>query len=139
MTSWFLVTKKEIWDMVGSPVGHVERFFICDPKTGAKKRMAAAFDDIAVGDRVYGYVSGKGLCTILECSYTKDPRDGTIGIKKLADLPCVITWDELKSDPIITNCKPCRMRCRGSLFDLSASEADAIKQVVIQKNPNLSL
>lgn len=118
------MTNRGVWDLEKAPVGCVEPFLVFDEK-GARHRLQSAYDEIREGDRLWGYVGGRGVVAQLTCTASLHcDRDGaeSICVRKDVQVPTPISFATLKSNPIIAGSRPLRCGCRGTLFELSASE-----------------
>jgi len=132
MRYWFLVTSRDVWDLLKIPNGHVEPFGVYDD-LARRRRHNFAFDEIRKGDRLWGYVGGEdgGVVALMSCVASRHVgQDGEEEIDIRKD-ECVwrIPFSVLKSDPITAEASPVRCGCRGTLFELTGEEFERIGEL----------
>jgi 5-methylcytosine-specific restriction protein B len=96
------------------------------------------------GDWVIGYQAtpDKKIVSLARISGELQPREGgepRIELEWAAPVKNGLTYDELLADPILAKSEPLRSRCQGTLFALSASEADHLFSLLTERNPELPI
>ena len=106
-------------------------------------RLRKNYPLVQPGDLVIGYQAtpDKKIAALARVGRGLAPGDGGelgIELKPLASVENGLTYEELLADPILSKSEPIRLRCQGTLFALSAAEADHLVSLLVERNPEVS-
>ena len=136
---WWLNANPKIWDLEQAPVGSMQKYTSHNEK-GNKRNKYKYFTEVKPGDLLIGYVTSpqKEIIAVLEI--TKGLHESSEGevieFKKLEQLQTPVSYEELKSNPILTACEPI-INNQGSLFALMEDEYEILRAIIDEKNPAL--
>jgi len=139
---WWMATNPDdnAWKLLDQPVG-VEEYCTKFNDNGNAKTSAGAFDEIAVGDWILGYVGGRqcphGVYSLLQCTRAltdKKWRGEEIGphyrFKKVCDLEQYIPWEVFSKNPILQQSHMVSIHNAGSLFGFDAGQQRELLKVL---------
>ncbi len=95
------------------------------------------------GDLVVGYQSepARRVAAIARISgeVRRDRGDvHRVGLECIANLGNGVTYSEILADPVLSRSEPVRLRCQGTLFALSAYEAEYLLAWLSDRNPGIA-
>jgi 5-methylcytosine-specific restriction protein B len=70
--------------------------------------------------------------------YDPQTPESALTVEPISAVKDGITYDELRSDPILAASEPARFRCQGTLFRLTAAEADRMLALLIERESKLA-
>jgi 5-methylcytosine-specific restriction protein B len=105
-------------------------------------RLKRNYPAVRAGDLVIGYESTpvKRVTAIARMTGEFDPDgppEAALSLEHVSSVPDGFTYNDLQSDPILAQSEPARFRCQGTLFELTAVEADRALALLIGSNPSL--
>ncbi len=98
-------------------------------------RLPRNYDEVRVGDAVYGYEATptKALVArarVTRALYTDDEGQRKIGIGDGRKLATPVSWETLRNDPLLGQSQPLSNRMQGTLFRLEPSEIERLEQLI---------
>lgn len=105
-------------------------------------RLRRNYPQVKPGDLVIGYQSApeKRVVALAEVSKgfgVHDGKDPTIEIVPLTRLQNGLSYDELTADPTLKASEPMRFRNQGTLFRLTADEAEHVLSLLAERDPEV--
>jgi len=92
------------------------------------------YEDVQVGDRVFGYEATPTKRVVATATVTRglhDTDDGKkIRIAAGQSIPGGPTWDELKAHPVLSKTEPLLSNMQGTLFRLEPEQADILAELM---------
>lgn len=134
---------RQVWLMVANPTqwswsqlgaeGSIEY------SLGQLKRN---YSRVRAGDLVVGYESSPTQRIVALARVTTEydpdaPPESALVLEPVLDLKDGLTWTELHSDPVLADSEPVRFRCRGTLFGLTAVEADRLLALLLARDARI--
>lgn len=103
-------------------------------------RLQRNYPLVKPGDLVVGYQSTPekrvvALARVSKAFGVHDGKDPTIEIAPLLQVKDGLTYDEVAADPLLKFSEPVRFRNQGTLFALSADEAEHALTLLAERNP----
>jgi len=103
-------------------------------------RIERNFNEIKVGDIVFGYTSSpnmriEAIARVIALSRRKGKQMFKVEPVQRLDSPA--GWAELKDNPTLKHAEPIRSRPQGTLFKLEAAEAAELERLLRSKGNNL--
>ena len=105
-------------------------------------RLQRNYPLVKAGDLVIGYQSTPDKCVVALARVTKGfglhgDKEPTIEIAPVDRVKNGLTYDELAADPTLKVSEPMRFRNQGTLFALTADEAEQALALLTERNPEL--
>jgi 5-methylcytosine-specific restriction protein B len=105
-------------------------------------RLKRNYSLVKVGDLVIGYQSTPdkrvvALARVTNALSAQDGENPTIELTYVAAVHDGLTYDELIADPVLKSSEPVRFRNQGTLFALSADEAEYALALLAERDPAL--
>jgi predicted RNA-binding protein with PUA-like domain len=103
-------------------------------------KISRNYDDIKVGDLVFGYTAGrhKEITAIARVKRLLPAGEAqTFELEPVQRLDFPISWAELKEHPTLKHAEPIRHRAQGTLFKVEAKEAEELKRLLREKGNDL--
>ncbi|HEY9285131.1 MAG TPA: AAA family ATPase [Pyrinomonadaceae bacterium] len=130
---WFMVAqpKRWGWDRLFSE-GRVEFGY------GLLQRN---YPLVRAGDLVVGYHSGpemriKAVAKVAKGFESRDGAEPTIELEPVAQIAAGLTFADLQADRVLSASEPMRFNVRGTLFALTAEEADHLFALLSDRDPS---
>ena len=107
-------------------------------------RLRRNYPHVKIGDLVIGYQSTPdkrvvALARVAQAFGQHGGKDPTIEIEAVASIKNGLTYEELAADRVLTGSEPMRFRNQGTLFRLTADEADYALSLLAERDPNLQI
>jgi 5-methylcytosine-specific restriction protein B len=131
---WFMVANPSLWSW-----SRLRLDGTVDYSLGRLKRN---YPNVRAGDLVVGYESTPTQRVValarITTEYDQDaPAESALVLEHVSDVENGLTWNELQADPILAESEPLRFRCQGTLFGLSAIEADRLLGLLLERDPRI--
>ena len=132
---WFLVANPTHWAW--------SQLFDEGDVTYSFGRLQRNYPEVHAGDLVVGYESTptKRVVALARITDEYDPAalpESALRLEPISRVNNGITFDELRSDPILATSEPVRFRCQGTLFKLTTAEADRMLALLTERQPKLA-
>jgi 5-methylcytosine-specific restriction protein B len=132
--AWFMVANPSHWSW--------ERLFEDGTTNYSFGRLQRNFPKVRAGDLVIGYSATPDKRVVALATVTGEydpdaPDDKALTLEPLGKVANGVTYDELGADPLLAESEPMRMRCQGTLFALTGSEADRLLAELAQRDSRL--
>jgi 5-methylcytosine-specific restriction protein B len=103
-------------------------------------RIQRNYPHVKAGDLVIGYEATPekriaALARVTKGFGVHDGKDPTIELEPLARVENGLSYDELAADRVLKASEPIRFRNQGTLFALTADEADQVLSLLVERNP----
>jgi 5-methylcytosine-specific restriction protein B len=135
---------RQVWFMVASP-SHWSwsQLFTDGTVDYSLGRLKRNFPRVRAGDLVVGYESTptKRVVALARVTGEYDPEapdEQALTLEAIAPVADGLTYEELQTDPVLSDSEPARFRCQGTLFALSTLEADRVLQVLTERDPSVA-
>jgi 5-methylcytosine-specific restriction protein B len=102
-------------------------------------RLQRNYPNVRAGDLVVGYESKptKRIVALARVTAEFDAQEAPhITLEPITPVDNGLTYDELQADPLLAESEPMKSRCQGTLFALSAVEADHLLAVLGERDPS---
>jgi 5-methylcytosine-specific restriction protein B len=134
---WWLNANPKIWNFEERAIGTTQTYTSHNEK-GNKRQKYKYFEEVKPGDLVVGYVTSPqkeiiAICEITKGLYQSEDNE-RIEFKKIEQLKNPISYEELKSNPALSQSEPI-INNQGSLFALSEEEYEIIRAIIDEANP----
>lgn len=132
---WFMVANPQHWAW--------EKLFNDQQVDYSFGRLQRNYPNVRAGDLVVGYESTptKRIVALARVTGEFDP-DGdpasALSLEPVARVQDGPSYDDLKADPLLSQSEPMRFRCQGTLFALTAVEADRLLTQLGSADPQLA-
>jgi len=131
---WWIVANPKEWSW--------ERLFKEKRVSYRYGRLHRNYPQVRPGDLVIGYQSAPEKRVVAPAQVTKgfgvhDRKDPTIEIVPLTRLKNGLSYDELIADRTLKASEPMRFRNQGTLFGLTADEADHVLSLLAERDPEV--
>lgn len=130
---WWLNANPKIWSFSQSAIGEVQSYTMYN-NNGNKRRIFQNFLDAKPGDLVIGYESNPVKQIVATCIVVEGPDDKCLYIQKTGTLANPIDYATIKDCPELADMEYL-VSPQGSLFKLTKSEYDFIRDLIIEENP----
>lgn len=134
-------TEVQYWWVTANPSEWTWDVLFRKKKEGFRRgRIQRNYDEIAVGDIVFGYAGSpkKEITAIARVQQIVSGKDGpSFVLEPVQRIDFPITWAELKEHPNLKQSVPIRHRAQGTLFKLEETEAAELERVLRGKGNNL--
>jgi len=136
---WWITANERIWTWK-TLFEKGEVFF-------SKRRITKNYDKVRVGDFVFGYLAHPhkqivALARVKEELHTR-VEDGKevegILIEPFAELTHPLTWQALTENPLLRESEPVKARAQGTLFRLTAEEAQELVRLLTETGNHVAL
>jgi 5-methylcytosine-specific restriction protein B len=134
---------RRVWWVVANPKEwNWDRLFREKRVSYRYGRLRRNYPHVKVGDLVIGYQSTPdkrvvALARVTEALGEHGGTGPTIEIEAVAPIKNGLTYDELAADRILKASEPMRFRNQGTLFALTADEADHVLSLLAERDPDL--
>lgn len=137
---WWLNANPTIWSINDIQEGDRQTYTTYNERNN-KRRVYKYFEAVKPGDLVIGYESSpskqiKGIFQISQGIHKRSEEGEVIEIELSEKLDYPINWSELASMPALQGCEVF-VNNQGSLFKLTETEFDIIRDVIDSKNIQL--
>jgi 5-methylcytosine-specific restriction protein B len=134
---------QRVWFMVANPSNWAWSQLFSDGSVDySLGRLRRNYERVAAGDLVVGYESTPTKRVVALARVTTEydpdaPPEAAISLEPIHEIADGVTYDELRSDPVLSESEPAQFRCQGTLFALSTVEADRMLSLVADRDPRL--
>lgn len=135
----------QVWLMVANPAQQWSwaQLFVDGTVDYSFGRLKRNFARVRAGDLVVGYESTPTKAVVALARITSEydpdaPAESVITLEPVAKVAKRFTYDELRTDPVLSESEPARFRCQGTLFMLTVVEADRLLGLLVERNPELA-
>lgn len=104
-------------------------------------RLQRNYPNVRAGDLVVGYESKptKRIVALARVTAEFDVQEAPhITLEPITPVDNGLTYDELRSDPVLAESEPMKFRCQGTLFALSPVEADNLLDSLGERDPRVA-
>jgi 5-methylcytosine-specific restriction protein B len=128
---WFMVANPSHWPW--------KSLFTNGSVNYSLGRLKRNFPQVRAGDLVVGYESTPTLRVVALARVTSEfdpdgPADEALSLEPVTEVADGATYSELKADPILAQSEPLRFNCQGTLFALTAAEADRLLELLAKRD-----
>jgi 5-methylcytosine-specific restriction protein B len=133
---WWIVANPKEWNW--------NRLFKEKRVTYRYGRLRRNYPHVKIGDLVIGYQSTPDKRVVALARVTRafgehGRKDPTIEVEAVAPVKNGLTYDELAADGVLKASEPMRFRNQGTLFGLTADEADYALSLLTERDPSLQI
>ena len=133
---WWIVANPKEWNW--------DRLFKEKRVSYRHGRLRHNYPHVKIGDLVIGYQSTPdkrvvALARVTQALGEHGGKDPTIEIEAVAPIKNGLTYEDLAADRVLKGAEPMRFRNRGTLFGLTADEADYALSLLAERNPSLQI
>ena len=133
---WWIVANPKEWSW--------ERLFHEKRVSYRYGRLRRNYPHVKLGDLVIGYQSTPdrrvvALARITQAFGEHGGDAPTIEVEAVARIKDGLTYDELAADSVLKKSEPMRFRNQGTLFALTADEADYVMSLLAERDPGLQV
>lgn len=135
---------RRVWFMIANPSHWAWSQLNADGTVAySLGRLKRNYPKVRAGDLVVGYESSPTLRVVALARVTSEydpdgPPDAALTLEAVAEIADGLTWAELQEDLVLAESEPVRFRCQGTLFALTAVEADRLLGLLADRNPSLA-
>jgi 5-methylcytosine-specific restriction protein B len=133
-----------VWFMVANPSEWAwKTLFAKGSVNYARGKLHRNYPLVRAGDLVVGYESTptKRVVALARVVTEYEPEsepDKALVLEAVTPVANGLSWAELQVDPVLSESEPMRFRCQGTLFALTAIEADRLLSQLAERDPSLS-
>lgn len=134
---------RRVWWIVANPrEWNWDRLFKEKRVSYRYGRLRRNYPHVKVGDLVVGYQSTPDKRIVALARVTREfgehgATDPTIEVEAVTSIKNGLTYDDLAADGILKGSEPMRFRNQGTLFALTAAEADQVLSLLAERDPGL--
>jgi 5-methylcytosine-specific restriction protein B len=134
---------RRVWWVVANPKEWTWDQLFTDKRVSYRYgRLARNYPLIQPGDLVVGYQSTPDKRVVALARVSQGLHDSAEGeprieLEPLRRVPYGPTYSELQADPALRDSEPMRFRCQGTLFALTADEAEYLFALLSERDPEL--
>ncbi len=131
---WWIVANPKEWNW--------DRLFKEKRVSYRYGRLRRNYPHVKIGDLVIGYQSTPdkrvvALARVTQAFGQRDGKDPSIEVEAVAPIKNGLSYDELAADRVLQGSEPMRFRNQGTLFELTADEADYALSLLAERDPGL--
>lgn len=130
---WFVVANPSQWSW--------KTLFVKGSEEYKFGRLGRNYPNVRAGDLVVGYEStpSKRIVALARIIGEYDAQETPyLTLEPVTPVDNGLTYDEMRTDPLLADSEPLKFRCQGTLFALSPVEADHLLTVLGERDPSVA-